>query len=265
MKLSNIFVVFDPTRSEQPALDRATILSQETGVNLHLFACIYNDNAELNTKEQVAAQKAQLDKLVQPLVGQAASVSTEVEWEKDWYNAVVRASIRNEADIVLKSSYKHSHRQRIFNKTSDWTLIRECQCPVLLVKEGEKKDGVRRILAAVDARDDQSKLNKNIVDFSKKVLESKNTEMHFVSAYEDSMTFPNRAKLIEVCGVDNDRIHVQMGSPEKVIVDKADALDISLVVIGSAERSGLSALVHGNTAEKILDDLSCDVLSMPAS
>jgi universal stress protein E len=35
------------------------------------------------------------------------------------------------------------------------------------------------------------------------------------------------------------------------------------VIVGNAARSGFSALVKGNTVEKIIDRLECDVLSMP--
>jgi nucleotide-binding universal stress UspA family protein len=33
--------------------------------------------------------------------------------------------------------------------------------------------------------------------------------------------------------------------------------------VGNSARSGLSAALHGNTVEKMLDKLRCDVLSMP--
>jgi universal stress protein E len=36
-----------------------------------------------------------------------------------------------------------------------------------------------------------------------------------------------------------------------------------MVVVGNSARSGLSAMVNGNTVEKVLDKLECDVLSMP--
>ena len=54
-----------------------------------------------------------------------------------------------------------------------------------------------------------------------------------------------------------------MGDPDKVIVEVAKSLDANLVVIGNSARSGLSALVNTNTAEKILDELDCDLLALP--
>ena len=43
----------------------------------------------------------------------------------------------------------------------------------------------------------------------------------------------------------------------------ANELDASLVVVGNSARSGLSGAISGNTVEKVLDKLDCDVLSMP--
>jgi universal stress protein E len=54
-----------------------------------------------------------------------------------------------------------------------------------------------------------------------------------------------------------------MGDPDEVIVNGARELDASLVVVGNSARSGLAAAINGNTVEKVLDRLECDVLSMP--
>lgn len=270
MDRKNLFVVFDPTRAEQPALERAEAIARERPMRLHLFACIFADvdkdaqRADV-IREQLAAQKAVLDAAVAPLAQAGIPVSTEVEWDRDWYHAAVRASVRNHADLVLKSSYRHSVRQRLLKRTSDWTLIRECLCPVLLVKGGEPTE-TRRVLAAIDIRRDNPvyrQLNQHLLDFGSQVLDAGNAELHFVNASDDLQSLPDRHALMRYCGVDSSRIHVQLGRPEDVIIDSARNLQASLVVVGNAARSGLSAVINGNTIEKVLDRLNCDVLSIP--
>ena len=59
------------------------------------------------------------------------------------------------------------------------------------------------------------------------------------------------------------KIHIKLGPPDRVIVEQAKQLDANLVVVGNSHRSGLAAMLHGNTAEKILDKLDCNVLAMP--
>ena len=137
---SKLFVVYDPTREEQPALRRAADIAERISANLHVFACIYSDAAQAadksaEAKRLLAQQRDILARAVAPLSARGIEVSTEVEWDKDWYHALVRASLKISADMVLKSSFKYSSGVRRLNKSSDWSVISECLCPVLLVKD----------------------------------------------------------------------------------------------------------------------------------
>jgi universal stress protein E len=269
MEFTNFFVVYDPTQEKQPALDRAVTIAGETQIKLHVFSCIYSDIAKssekLNTQRSLlTAQKELLDKVVAPLLARGLSVTTEVEWDKDWCKAAVRASIKNGADILLKSSFAHTPGQRMFNKTSDWSLIRECSCPVMLVKDRAEQKS-RRVLAAIDVRDGDAsyaQLNQHILDFTRRVADRNMAEVHFINAHRDLSSAPDRNALIRNFGIESDRMRIRLGEPEDVIVENARELDASLVVIGNAARSGFSALMHGNTVEKVVDRLECDVLSM---
>jgi universal stress protein E len=200
-----------------------------------------------------------------PLVERGFSVTTEVEWDKDWCQAAVRASIRHNADVVLKSFSQHSSSERILNRTSDWMLIRECLCPVMLVKAGADRSS-RKVVAAIDIRAESETyehLNRRIIDFSRRVLDQEYADVYFINAHKDLSSYPDRNALMRSCGVESDRIHIQLGDPEDVIVAQAKALNASLVVVGNAARSGFSALINGNTVEKIVDRVACDVLAMP--
>jgi universal stress protein E len=272
MAFTNIFVVYDPTRETQPAFARASAIAQRIPVKIHVFACIHteiprSEGRSAHIKASLAQQKQVLDYITAPLLAQGIDATTEVEWDKDWYQAVVRASMRNSADVVLKSSFKHRPSQRMLRKTSDWTLIRECLCPVLLVKENSSAD-VRKVLAAIDIRKDNTAhqaLNRHIVDFSRKVLDINNAEVHFINAFQAAKGSPDLKALVNYCGVDSDKIHIRPGDADDVIVSGAKNLNANLVVVGNSARSGLAARIRGNTVEKVLDRLQCDILSMPWS
>ena len=269
MEFTNFFVVFDPTQEQQPALERAATIAAEAGVNLHVFACIYHEVAGAadrakTVKSLVDQQRAVLQSAVAPLLEQGFNVTTEVEWDKDWCAAVVRAAVKHGSDVVLKSSSVHTPGQRIFNKTSDWTLIRECSCPVMLVKSGSGQ-GSRCVLAAIDVREGDATyahLNQRILEFSRRVSDINIADVHFVHAPKDLSSYPDRNALIRNFGIQSDKIHIQLGDPENVIVDAAKALNAGLVIVGNAARSGLSALINGNTVERVVDRLQCDVLAM---
>jgi len=267
---NKLFVVYDPTREEQPALKRAIEIALENGASLHVFACIFSDTSKaddpaIEVGRLIDEQENNLARAIEPATAQGITVSAEVEWDKDWYHAVVRASTKLNADIVLKPSFKHSSGKRKFNRTSDWTLIRECLCPVLLVKDRTARD-VPKVLAAIDItakKESYERLNQKVIEVARTILDKHGAEVHFVNAFTDFKGIPDRQELIRSCGIESSNIHIKMGDPEKVIVAQAKALDVSVVVVGNSARSGLSAVVHGNTVEKMLDKLECDVLSLP--
>lgn len=270
MNLGKLLVVFDPTRDDQPALERAAVIATRFNAQLHLFACIYTDTAghadnAQAIKLRLEEQQAQLDARLAPLAARGITTSAEVEWDKDWYHAAVRAATRSRADLVLKSSFTHSVSRRILKSSSDWTLIRECLCPVMLVKTTDIPERPR-ILAGIDISvrtRPYEELNEHILAFSRGLMQSELAEVHVVNAFPDYRVKPSREELMAVAGVDKEHAHVKLGPPDRVIVEMAKRLDASLVVVGNSHRAGLAALMHGNTAEKILDRLNCNVLAMP--
>ena len=270
MDVNKILVVYDPTTSVQPALERAASIAEREGSTLHVYSCIYAEfpspgEQSVGSETLVSGQKEILARTVVPLIEKGIAVTTEVEWNKDWYQAVVHASERNEVGCVLKSSHKHSATQRLLRKTSDRTLLRQCDCPVLLVK-AEVNSGVSKVLVAIDARgedDSYKQLNETILNFCQRYLNIEGAELHFVNAYDKLEDRPDRGSLIRAFGVSADNVHIKQGKPGKVIVECARELGAKLLVIGNSGRSGLSELINTNTAEKVLDELECDLLALP--
>jgi universal stress protein E len=56
------------------------------------------------------------------------------------------------------------------------------------------------------------------------------------------------------------RRHLVAGHPINVIPDVARRTRSAIVVMGAVSRSGLKSVFIGNTAERVLDDLECDLL-----
>jgi universal stress protein E len=58
------------------------------------------------------------------------------------------------------------------------------------------------------------------------------------------------------------RIYMPKGPAKQMIANLADELQADLVVMGTIARTGISGLVMGNTAEAIVDQLSCSLLAV---
>jgi nucleotide-binding universal stress UspA family protein len=56
--------------------------------------------------------------------------------------------------------------------------------------------------------------------------------------------------------------HLRNGGPDKEIPKLISEIQSDLVIMGTVARTGISGLVMGNTAEKILDKVTCSVLAV---
>ncbi len=279
MPENNLLVVIDPVQKAQPALERAIQACQLSGGRLHLFECVNESYNELVSGSKQQKKSAiinefhqQLDPLVDRVRLLGIEVSYELEWAEDWPQAIVNAAIRNESYIVFKSSYIHSASERSI-KTSDWSLLRDCPCPVLLMHHHSNWEN-RRVLTAVNmaAQDHEHiLLNKKIIKAASSLKDSFNASVHYVNAYSknpdleagkdniddvfyDDLNSENSSKkatpmtvesLAEYCQSDAEHVHLTAGTTADILEAAADKLGVDLIVIGSVKRRGMLGRVLG--------------------
>jgi universal stress protein E len=270
MSITNILVVIDPTQEHQPAFNRAMQTAENTGAALHFYMCVYkqsengNEVSDLIKQEVINEAHQRLDCFTQCAEEEEIKASKEVEWDENWPSAVVATASRHGIDLVIKSSFSHSKAKRLLNRTSDWVILRTSPCPVLLVKREAAWEN-KGILAAVDIETsdpEHERLNNSIISFGMQMAGGHQAAVHLVNAYQDSLKYPDRANLLKKSGIPNQNIYIDNGSPSDVIIDRATALGVDLVVIGTVARHGVKGTLIGNTAEKVLDKLPCDVLTL---
>lgn len=138
-------------------------------------------------------------------------------------------------------------------------------------------DHYRTILAAIDCSDDSRALLQRAA-----ALASSAGTLHIIHVIEPlalaygadvpmdvsdlQTTLIERARktagsYADEFGVLPAHIHVELGSIEKTIQEKADAVNADLIVVGSHTRSGL-ALLLGSTARGLVPGAHCDVLAV---
>lgn len=285
MSVSTLFVIIDPTRKEQPALVRAVDIAQQVGGHLHVFCCNYVEDEDLvNFRSKSDAKrttlknaKAFVEELVDPLRGQGLSVSTEVIWNSGWYQAAAHTSAREGADLIVKSSFSHKGIGHLLHERSDFYLIRNAACPVLMTKSG-KSQKLEKVLAAVaidEKYEEHGTLNNRIVSEARKLARAADAELHLVAALEHVPDLPGLLNMLideeqskqteeeliaERFGVDSAHVHVEKGNAADVIVNAARSLAPQALILGTKARKGLKGALLGNTAEKIVDQLELDIL-----
>lgn len=280
----NLFVVIDPTRPGQPALERAMAVSLKNKARVTAFSAVYKPVEQmLDASSRKAGKQAELKNwekqvkdMVAPYKAKGLKVKQDTYWTADWYAAVSRAALRAEADLVIKSTFRHGKLQRLLHSTSDFTIMRHSPAPVLLVRERKSFSG-KVILAALDL---QSKdeghmgLNNAVMKNAREMSEFTGLPLHVIAAVSAKPDFSHLlagaeehpggeiATLAHAFGVPLNHFHVQRGDAKRVIVEKANALKADIVVLGVSARSGVQGVLVGTTAQKILDKLDCDVLAV---
>ncbi len=212
---------------------------------------------------------------------------------------VIRAVLRNKHDLVIKVAENPDFLKKLFG-SDDMHLLRKCPCPVWLMKPPEKPN-YQCILAAVDfdplkPEASEQGLNMKILELASSLALSDFASLHLVHAWEAFAEGTMRARgdgrnngiaayveherMLHQKGlhglgetfrerIGNDtynylspQFHLPKGAPKKMIAALAIQLQADLVVMGTVARTGISGLIIGNTAEAILDQLSCSVLAV---
>lgn len=261
---TRILAVIDPTRPEQWSLRKAiSIAKAQQNAEVYAFLCIYADAKGADASDfrsaELRSKSAWLDEIIAQHEHEGVDVKANVEWDEDWQDAVREFAEANSVDMVVKRA---SGRPNALT-SSDRRLIRSLRSALLLVKHDPGRD-LRKVLAAIDfnAPDEgHQKLNNAIIDFARRLRgTNKDIELHAVCAYPDSDRYvhpPDVAKKLEI---NRSQAHVQQGKAGDVIPRLANRIDADLVIVGSVARHGLSGFTIGNTAEKILTDITADVL-----
>lgn len=280
---TRLFVIVDPTASHQIALVKALLIAKLADCHIHAFMCVYRDISEgdgyasrHDFKHQTLAEAQQwLDEQMEPCKLAGVPFDKEVVWNSRWPDAALHSIAKSGCDLVIKSSYHHGKSRRFYSATSDFNLMRHCACPILFTHQTQEWQS-DRVLACVDLESTDSKharLNSVIVRDARALADIVGMDLHIAVAHKkeidaDNLPIKGQAhqvslqQLGELYDVDAARIHLRQGETVATLKSICDEVDPSIVIMGTLARSGISGKLIGNTAEKLLDLVEADVLTV---
>ncbi len=260
------------------------------------------DQSALLQKEYVASKLRWLETYVNDVVEQGLMVKLDIKWHKNMVTAVLDKAIQVSADIVIKSTHQHPTISKLLFTPNDWRLLQQCHVPLLLAKSPSAVNKVtpyqvnsyKKIMAAVDtinANDKPAQLNDAILDASVSFTALFEAEIHVshcyqpvgielwqgmssvgmdqslpIADFDDYMQSVQNYhqssfdELVADYGFENSSLHLVSGEIEYELADLVDKSRVDLLVMGMGDNVGFI----GNTVEKILDNVQCDVLSVKA-
>jgi nucleotide-binding universal stress UspA family protein len=239
-----------------------------------------------------------LDDTVKTAAADGVSIHAKVLVGKPFIE-IIRQVLRNNHDLVIKPADADSGLREVLFSSTDMHLMRKCPCPVWIIEPTEHQK-YRRILAAVDQAPEEpvkDMLNRQILEMSTSLAQAEHGEVHIVHAWEvfgedllrshswdfseaefDAMVGEEAAtrrrwleSLVEKYAASADKnttdapdvqLHVIKGSAQQVVPKLAHELAVDLVVMGTVARTGIAGFFMGNTAESILTQLECSVLTL---
>ncbi len=296
-KFKNILLTLDHQGLETAALDKAVSLARQNSARLTLLTVIkeppglqgYSDVIVAKQRNAAFAESREwLRSLMLPI--EAADIEVEMKvLEGITFLEVIRQVIRKKHDLVITTAeQKQGIRERLFGTTS-MHLMRKCPCPVWVIKRGQTKP-FTRIMAAVDpyaAGAEADSLNPLIMRLASSIARQATSQLHIVHVWylpgerygqkqgmnEDLRQAKTQAKTLIQKRFDDllDRsdiadlkphLHLIEGEPDQRIAELVIEQDIDLLVMGTVCRTGIAGFLIGSTAEEVLNQVDCSVLTV---
>lgn len=288
-----LVAVKDPGARSLPAVNKAIQLAGALDAELELFHAIdspyYTDMLGMASERTRRIECDERSEYLQRLERVAARarlhtgrVSVAVEWDYPAYEAIVRRSLETGADLIVAECHAGRRVAQGLLHLSDWELLRLSPVPVLLVKRARPyhRPTIVMALDPSHAFAKPARLDEEIVQAGSAVSAGLRGRLHAVHAYATAtagLAGPGAAaasrvreaaasaragfeRALRSTDVVSACRHLVPGDPTAAVRDAARRLSADIVVAGAVSRSGLKRAFIGNTAERLLDCLSCDLL-----
>ncbi len=204
---------------------------------------------------------------------------------------IIREVLRNDHDLVMTTAEGRGGLKEMLFGSTTMHLMRQCPCPVWVIKPSQP-EWHTRILAAVDPApldEEQYAVNIKIMDLATALARRQQSELIVVHTW----TFPverslrsgyigpsvevdrwvdearnlHRRRLIELLRPYplqdlKSQVYMLKGEPGRLIPELAAKMEVGLIVMGTVSRTGVAGLLIGNTAERILRQVDCSVLTV---
>ncbi|WP_394126317.1 universal stress protein [Vibrio hepatarius] len=198
----------------------------------------------------------------------------------------------NYIDLVFKDAEQSKTNAKGL-RALDMSLLRKCPCPVWLNRPSEKPSIKQRVAVAVNPNattDEERALSIDLLQLSRSIADDCDSQLHIISCWEyvlesylkDNVWFKasdeeleshiTQAKkqhkealqaLIDASGISGDiTLHRLHGTPDDEIPTCVDKIKVDVLVMGTLARTGIQGVMIGNTAENIVQNVSCSLVAL---
>jgi nucleotide-binding universal stress UspA family protein len=238
---------------------------------------------DLTEKLQEAAS-GRLNEAAERARGRGVEVTTDLRIGLP-SQAIIEAAEERNVDLAVLGTRGHTGLQHIFLGSTAQRVVQHAHCPVLTVHPGDvdQHRQIRTVLVPTDfSRDAELSTSVALDLLAKQSAATTLVLLHVYhlpyeyTAYGSIPTSLDYFKDVE--GAAEERLRelaeplaseglsvrtvAREGYPPEVIVGEAEAIGADLIALGTHGRSGLTHLLLGSTAERVVQHASCPVLTV---
>ena len=300
-RFKNILLVCDFKTKQNMAVERAVSLAQQNEALLTVITVVKEIPSKMSmaitavTPQElfelvINDRREKVDTLVTDIRKQGVDARSLVVTGTPFLE-IIRQVLRDKHDLViLAAEGKGGIKKRLFGSTS-MHLMRKCPCPVWVVKQAQTWP-YTRILAAVDPSTSGTEcdsLNPLILQLAGSMASKEAGELHVIHVWhlfgeryvlriygmtEDEIQKAREQErlrhrkylntLLEQVDVTELKPHLHLieGDPVERIPELVVEQGIDLLVMGTVCRTGIGGFLIGNTAEEVLNQIDCSVLTV---
>lgn len=292
----NILVILDAGGFNLQALEKAFFLTKfDNSIKVKVLLPIFDFSLEITSFVDFEEKEEMLNNVIQGKLLElnnaikeqninTENISTNVVWARNPFTAIQKELTENSYDLIIKAAAEENDSLMSFFFTPvDWKLMRISQIPVIMVKNNVwKENGIILVALCSINQKISNPINSLVFREAQLLALLTNSEIHLVNSVPcptltDCMDVPvflptsyNQAlhemhlnqlhNFAESHKIPIEHTYVVDGLPDDVIPSMAKKLSVNAVFMGSIGRDGFSGSVIGNTAEQIIDEVSCDLI-----
>ncbi|WP_165390206.1 universal stress protein [Thalassococcus sp. S3] len=284
---------FDRVRWLAKANDAAVtlmdVVDAEPGALSRLLAALPGAQSTTVEEQVLEVHRTRLGELAAPLIADGIPVTQIVE-QGIGFLEVIRRVLSENHDLVIKGA--EAGRDGMLSRSFDMHLMRKCPCPVWILKS-KSDPKARHILAAVDPDQEgvaDDTLSRTVMELATSLADQDEARLSVMNVWRVQEESTLRHTLVKIPDEDvnaivaqehrksaeslqtlmslfpNHRkrinVHHVKGVAGDVIPDFVEAEHIDTIVMGTVGRTGIAGVIIGNTAETILNRVTCSVIAV---
>ena len=273
------------TGETDAAIENALWLAQHSGARLTFLHALEIPEYARFVAEEVGDLKAglvgdceeRLQGLVDRAAAQGVAATYVLAFGKSWVE-LIRQVLRQQHDLVISGTRQRGATTSVLLGSTGMKLMRKCPCPVWITKPHESEP-----LGSVLVANDLSPISDFALELGASMAHLHEAQLHVLHVLElglgrrewDSYKIRQRSRAEATEKLEAQLERVDAASLKKpphidIVVDAADTAitrridqyEIDLLVMGTVARGGISGVLVGNTAERLLPHIPCSVLAV---